>query len=234
MFSGCRIRGGILIKLNIELSERSYPIYITTDYLGLAKCLSAARLTGRMALVTDTNVDRLQAEECLRHLQSSGADVVKHVFEAGEVNKNLDTVKGIYKFLMESKLERGSTLIALGGGVVGDITGFAAATYLRGINFVQIPTTLLAQADSSVGGKVGVDFEGGKNIIGAFYQPKLVYLNVNTLKTLPSREFISGMAEVIKHGFILDADFLDYISYNSVKILNHDENCLQYLAKVNC
>jgi 3-dehydroquinate synthase len=136
--------------------------------------------------------------------------------------------------MIECKLDRTSTLVALGGGVVGDMTGFAAATYMRGINFVQVPTTLLAQADSSVGGKTGVDYDGHKNIIGAFYQPKLVYINVNTLKTLTKRDVSAGLAETIKHGIIMDQEFFEYIDYNLPKIFNFDENTLQYIAKMNC
>ncbi len=223
-----------MIKLHIELGDRGYPIYITTSYEGIGKSMASARLYGRMVLITDTNVDKYQAEECLSSLGASGYSVSKYVIEAGEKSKNLDTIRDIYSFLNELKLDRGSTLIALGGGVVGDITGFAAATFLRGINFVQVPTSLLAQADSSVGGKVGVDFEGSKNMVGAFYQPKFVYMNVNTLKTLPVRELRSGLAEVIKHGIIRDADFFDYVDYNIKRIFSFDENILQYLAKVNC
>jgi 3-dehydroquinate synthase len=135
---------------------------------------------------------------------------------------------------LDNKFNRTSTLIALGGGVVGDIAGFAAATFMRGINFIQVPTTLLSQVDSSVGGKVGVDFEGNKNIIGSFYQPKMVYINVNTLKTLPLNEMKAGLAEVIKHAVIDDAELLDYVDYNITKILECDEETLQYMIKTNC
>ncbi|MCX7842022.1 MAG: 3-dehydroquinate synthase [Clostridia bacterium] len=223
-----------MIKIMVSLGERSYPIYITTDYTELGKCISSARLKGKAVLITDKNVDRHQGDECIEALKMSGLEVTKFVIEAGERNKNLDTVKEIYTFLIREKLDRQSTLIALGGGVVGDITGFAAATFLRGINFVQVPTSLLAQADSSVGGKVGVDLEGSKNIVGAFYQPKLVYINVNTLKTLPRREMVSGMAEVIKHGIIRDPDFLEYIEYNTNRIFSFEPDILQLMAKTNC
>ncbi|MCX7710142.1 MAG: 3-dehydroquinate synthase [Clostridia bacterium] len=223
-----------MIKLNISLGERSYPIYITADFNGLGKCCQSARLKGKVVVITDTNVDKYQSEQCIENLAEAGFEVIKYVIEAGEKNKNLKTVEEIYKFLISQKLDRHSTLMALGGGVVGDITGFAAATFLRGINFVQVPTSLLAQADSSVGGKVGVDLEGSKNIVGAFYQPKLVYINVNTLKTLPKRELQSGLAEIVKHGVIRDPDFLDYIDYNIKKIFNFDEDILKFMAKTNC
>ncbi len=223
-----------MIKHNINLGKRSYPIYITTDYTGLGKCLANSGLSGKMVLITDSNVDRHQASECMKAIKSADVEVIKYVFEAGEASKNLDTVNDIYRFLINNKLDRDSALIALGGGVAGDIAGFAAATFLRGINYIQVPTSTLAQADSSVGGKVGVDFEGKKNIVGAFYQPNFVYLNINTLKTLPKREFISGLAEVVKHGIICDADFFDYIDYNTDRIMELDEDVLLYMARVNC
>ncbi len=223
-----------MIKLNINLGERSYPIYITSEYGSLEKSFKSARISGKVGLVTDTNVDKCQSEECINALKDAGLNVHKFVIEAGEKSKNLGTINDIYKFLVENKFDRNSSLVALGGGVVGDITGFAAATFLRGINFIQIPTSLLAQADSSVGGKVGVDFEGNKNLIGAFYQPRFVYMNVNSLKTLPIRELRAGLAEIIKHGIIRDADFYEYIDYNIKKIFNFDEYTLQYMAKINC
>ncbi|HOM01395.1 MAG TPA: 3-dehydroquinate synthase [Acetivibrio sp.] len=223
-----------MIKISVNLQDRSYPIYINTDYAQIGRCVQSARLTGRIVLITDTNVDKCQSEECIKAFLDEGYEVSKFVIPAGEENKNLETTRDIYKHLLGLKLDRNATLIALGGGVVGDITGFAAATFLRGINFVQIPTTLLAQSDSSVGGKVGVDFEGSKNIIGSFYQPKFVYINVNTLKTLPDRELRAGLAEVVKHGIILDDEFYEYIDYNVHKIFNRDEAVLQYIAKKNC
>lgn len=223
-----------MIKLNINLNERSYPIYITTDYSELGKSLQSARLRGKLVLITDTNVDKHQSDLCIKSLEGYDYEINKFVIPAGEKSKNLDTIKEIYQFLIDLKLDRDSTLVALGGGVVGDITGFVAATFLRGINFVQVPTSLLAQSDSSVGGKVGVDFNDSKNIIGAFYQPRLVYINVNSLKTLPKRELQSGLAEVIKHSIIQDSDFFEYIDYNVNKIFSFDESVLQYLAKINC
>lgn len=223
-----------MIKLNVDLGERSYPIYIKNDYKDIGKCIQNARLTGRLVLVTDSNVDKYQAQECIEAFEESGYTVDKFVIPAGENNKNLDTVQNIYKYLLGLGLDRNAVLIALGGGVVGDITGFAAATFLRGINYVQIPTSLLAQSDSSVGGKVGVDFEGSKNIIGAFYQPRFVYINVNSIKTLPKRELQAGLAEVVKHGLICDKEFYEYIDYNVHKIFDFDEAVLQYIAKTNC
>lgn len=223
-----------MIKLNVSLAERSYPIYITTNFDSLGECLINARIGDKLAIIADTNVDALYTDECMRVLRGTGFDVSGYVIGAGEKIKNLETVAGIYKFLIEGRFDRNATIIALGGGVTGDIAGFASATYLRGINFVQVPTSLLAQVDSSVGGKVGVDFDGNKNMIGAFYQPRLVYINVNTLKTLPERELNSGMAEVIKHSLIKDAEFFDYLEYNIKKVHSFDEDALLYIAKVNC
>lgn len=223
-----------MIKLNINLEERSYPIYIESSFESLGKCLTGSKLGKKAVLITDSNVDRFHSEECLNILKQNGFQIFKYVIEAGEKSKHLDTIRNVYEFLVQCKLDRSSTLLALGGGVVGDITGFAAATFLRGINFVQVPTSLLAQADSSVGGKVGVDFNGSKNIIGAFYQPRLVFINVNTLKTLPIRELNAGMAEIIKHGLIRDAEFFDFMDYNISRILSFDEDSLYYMTKMNC
>ena len=223
-----------MIKHTINLKDRSYPIYITTSFEGLGKAMQSLRTGKKAVLITDRNVDAHYSEECMKELQDSGFEVYKHVLEPGEHNKTLEAVYEIYKKLVEYKLDRTSTLFALGGGVVGDICGFAAATYMRGINFIQIPTTLLAQADSSVGGKTGVDFDGHKNAVGAFYQPKLVFINVNTIKTLPKREISAGLAEVAKHGLIMDEEFCEYLNYNAKKIFSFDENALQFLAKKNC
>ena len=153
-------------------------------------------------------------------------NIIVHTFGAGEKNKHLGTVSEIYNTLILNKFDRKDILLALGGGVVGDICGFVAATYLRGIDFVQIPTTLLSQVDSSIGGKTGVDFEHYKNMVGAFYMPKLVYVNINTLNTLPPDEFSSGMGEVIKHGLIFDREYYYWLSENSNKIISGNESAL--------
>jgi 3-dehydroquinate synthase len=221
-------------ELTIGLGERSYPIYITADYDSIGECLKKAGIKGNIVVITDNNVGKFQMPAFMKALEYSGYTAEKYVIEPGEQSKNLKTIEDIYRYLIKLKLDRESTLIALGGGVVGDITGFAAATYLRGINFIQVPTTLLAQVDSSVGGKTGVDFEGAKNIIGAFYQPKLVYINVNSLKTLPVKQLKSGLAEVIKHGIIQDSNFLNYIDNNMENIFNYDEDVLKYVIKTNC
>lgn len=161
----------------------------------------------KICIVTDSNVEPLYAQAVLQELSGTFPHVSVFTFPAGEQSKNLDIVKDLYAHLIENKFERKDLLLALGGGVTGDLTGFAAATYLRGIDFVQVPTTLLAQVDSSVGGKTGVDFEQYKNMVGAFHQPRLVYMNLNTLATLPPEQFASGMGEVLKSGLIRDEKF---------------------------
>lgn len=223
-----------MIKMNVNLGDRGYPIYVAPDFSGLGKACAIAKLYGRMVVVTDSNVEKHCCDSCVDVLSETGVEVSRIIIPAGEKSKNLNTVSDIYRQLVSLKIDRHSALVALGGGVVGDITGFAAATFMRGIHFIQIPTSLLAQADSSIGGKTGVDFEGCKNMIGAFYQPRFVFINVNTLRTLPERELRSGLAEVIKHGLILDGDFYEYIDYNLNRIFSFDENVLQYIAKVNC
>ncbi|HHW30499.1 MAG TPA: 3-dehydroquinate synthase [Clostridiaceae bacterium] len=221
-------------RVDIRLKEKSYPIYIEDSYEHLPECISASGISGKIMIITDSNVDALQYHQCYEALKGCNCEIYKYVMAPGEENKTLDTIKEIYSCIKKHRFERNSVILALGGGVVGDVSGFAASTYLRGINFIQVPTTLLAQADSSVGGKVGVDFEGSKNMVGAFYQPRLVYINVNSLKTLPRRQLISGMAEVVKHGLIMDREFFEYIEKNIDKILALDVETLKYIAGKNC
>ena len=188
----------------------------------------------RICIVTDTKVDELYGEDVLELLQGKCLKAVKYAFPNGEESKTLDTVKGIYTFLIEEGFDRRDLLLALGGGVVGDITGYAAATYLRGIDFVQVPTTLLSQADSSIGGKTGVDFDGYKNMVGAFKMPRLVYMNLTVLSTLEDRQFFSGFAEVMKHGLIKDAMFYEWLIENMYEICERDPETLQEMLKRSC
>lgn len=205
--------------LNVVTSSDEYPIYIDESYSSLADAFEKAGLTGRkVCIVSDTNVAPLYLERVEKLLADKCLEISSFVFDAGEESKHLGTISRMYSHFVDKQLDRKSVLVALGGGVVGDMTGFAAATYMRGIAFVQVPTTLLAQVDSSVGGKTGVDFEGNKNMVGAFYQPKFVYINSSTLKTLPYNQVAAGMAEAIKYGYIINKDFLDYISENKQKI----------------
>lgn len=185
--------------------------------------------TKKLCIVTDSNVAPLYGEEVLRLLSGCAKKVLTYVFPAGEENKNLDTVKGIYEFLIENKFDRTDLLVALGGGVVGDICGFAAATYLRGIDFIQIPTTLLAQVDSSIGGKTGVDFDAYKNMVGAFHMPKLVYTNVSVLRTLAEEQYSAGMGEVIKHGLIRDRGYYQWIMEHKEQISERDPDTCRML-----
>ena len=167
----------------------------------------------KICIVTDSNVAPLYARDVQDLLEKEFDTVILHTFEAGEHNKNLETVNSLYQTLIEQHFDRKDLLVALGGGVVGDLTGFTAATYLRGIRFIQIPTTLLAQVDSSIGGKTGVDFSRYKNMVGAFYMPKLVYMNLQTLSTLPERQFYAGMGEVLKSALIKDGMFYGWIRF---------------------
>lgn len=227
-------KGSIMEKLNVPLGERAYDIIFEKDFSALGKCLDDINAPEKILVITDKNVGGLYLDVVMSVISDSGRALVSCIFDAGEENKNIDTVIRLCKSCMDNELDRKSMIIALGGGVVGDMAGFCAALYMRGIDYVQIPTTLLSQSDSSVGGKTGVDFCGGKNLIGAFHQPRLVYINVSTLKTLPKREFISGMGEVIKHGIIKDKDFFDYIDENSEGLASLDSSLMIKLSKKNC
>ncbi len=180
----------------------------------------------RICIITDSNVDPLYGEAVLSKLESVSSGVMKYVLPAGEENKNLDEIRNVYSFLIENKFDRKTLLVALGGGVVGDMTGFIAATFLRGVDFIQIPTTLLAQVDSSIGGKTGVDFDGFKNMIGAFKMPSLVYVNLETIKTLPGRQFVSGFAEVMKSALLKDESFYVWLIDNNYEIRDLDLDTL--------
>ena len=172
----------------------------------------------KLCIVTDSNVAPLYLEAVEKLLSGCFSQVTSYVFPAGEEHKNLDTVKRVYEHLIQNRFDRKDWLAALGGGVTGDLCGFTAATYLRGVDFIQIPTTLLSQVDSSIGGKTGVDFDCYKNMVGAFHMPKLVYANVSALKTLPPEQFSAGMGEVIKHGLIKDAAYYEWLLENAADI----------------
>ena len=200
-----------------------YPICFEENFSNLAQAMRAEGLVDRkICIVTDSNVGPLYESAVEEVLRKVSSDISVFTFEAGEKNKNLDTVSSLYQTLIQNGLDRKSILVALGGGVVGDLTGFGAATYLRGIDFIQIPTTLLAQVDSSVGGKTGVDFQQYKNMVGAFHQPKLVYMNLSTLTTLPAEQFACGMGEILKTGLICDGEFFRFVcrEQESIKALD--------------
>lgn len=221
-------------KLHVNLGADSYDICFTDSFDSLTESLKEINAPKKLLIVTDTNVEPLYAGEINSLLQAAGYDSTVYSFPAGEENKTMDSILGICGACVEHGLDRKSMIVALGGGVVGDMAGFAAAIYMRGIDFVQIPTTLLSQSDSSVGGKTGIDFMESKNILGAFHQPKLVYINVNTLKTLPPVQFVSGMGEVIKHGIIKDEKFYRFIKENSELIKSLDSETLIRMSKINC
>ena len=213
----------------------AYTIYFEQSFENLSeKIMELGSNTRKICIVSDTNVSSLYKEEIEERLLPVCRKVVSYTFIAGEQHKNLETVKDLYRFLIEQKFDRKDLLIALGGGVTGDLTGFAAATYLRGIDFIQIPTTLLAQVDSSIGGKTGVDFDCYKNMVGAFHQPKMVYINISTLKTLSNEQFYCGMGEVLKHGLIKSSSYYEWIINHMTQICDRDPNVLMKMVKKSC
>jgi 3-dehydroquinate synthase len=206
--------------LHLDLGDKSYPIYIGTGLLSDKNYFDQHIHGKQVMIVTNTTVAPLYLQSVCELLDEYQVEIT--ILPDGEQYKTLETVNTIFDALLSAKFERSATLIALGGGVVGDMTGFAAASYQRGVNFIQIPTTLLSQVDSSVGGKTGVNHELGKNMIGAFHQPKAVVIDVNTLDTLDQREFSAGMAEVIKYGLIGNADFLHDLEVNMHGLMQRD------------
>lgn len=222
------------ITLNVELGERSYPIEIGAGLLDDAALLARHIGGHKVAIVTNTTVAPLYLEKVAGHLRAAGRDVLEIILPDGEEHKNWQSLNLVYDALLQHKCDRKTTLVALGGGVIGDLTGFAASSYMRGVPFVQIPTTLLAQVDSSVGGKTGINHPLGKNMIGAFYQPRAVIADTATLATLPARELSAGLAEVIKHGAILDADFFDWIEANIEPLIARDRHAIGYAIARSC
>ena len=215
--------------------EKIYDIMISGSFRELPEAIRSIGFEGRkMCIVADSHVAPLYGEEIRAACAEAASSVCTFVFPAGEEQKNLDTVKKLYEFLIQRHFERRDVLLALGGGVTGDLTGFAAATYLRGISFIQLPTSLLAQVDSSIGGKTGVDFDSYKNMVGAFHMPSLVYMNLSTLGTLPGEQFAAGMGEVIKHGFIKDASYLASLMQNRQKIVGRSYPELAAMVGRSC
>jgi len=223
-------------SLIVDLAERSYPIYIGEGLLGNSELLNQLVNTSQVLIVTNTTIAPIYLENVKSALKSHKKNIQIRavILPDGEQYKNWVTLNLIYDALLHHQYERGALLIALGGGVVGDMTGFAAATYQRGIDFIQIPTTLLSQVDSSVGGKTGVNHPLGKNMIGAFYQPKGVVIDFGTLNTLPDRELSAGLAEVIKYGLIGDADFFYWLEQNIGALLSRESNALSFAIEHSC
>jgi len=222
------------ITLQVDLGDRSYPIYIGQSLLSDPSIVARHIGGKRVAVVTNTTVGPIYLEKLVALLESAGKQVTPIVLPDGEEEKNWASLMRVFDVLLEQKCDRKTTLIALGGGVIGDLTGFAAATYMRGVPFIQVPTTLLAQVDSSVGGKTGINHPLGKNMIGAFYQPQAVIADTTTLNTLPDRELSAGLAEVIKHGAIIDPAFFDWIEANIAKLLARDPAALAYAIQRSC
>lgn len=221
-----------MTTLTVDLGERSYPIYIGSSLLG-DKELLKPYIPGNSALiVTNETVAPLYLEKTQSMLSGLRHEAV--ILPDGEKYKNLEVLNQIYDSLLRNRFDRNTTVIALGGGVVGDMAGFAAASYQRGVHLIQMPTTLLSQVDSSVGGKTGVNHALGKNMIGAFYQPRAVIADTDTLDTLPDRELSAGIAEIIKYGLICDAEFFAWLEQNMQALLNRDKPALSYAIEVSC
>ena len=221
-----------MVTLTVDLGDRSYPIEICEGFDELPTALADTINTKQLMLVSNDVVAPIYMEQVRSALPD--IQVAECVLTDGEQFKDLNAVEMVITRLLEAKFDRACTLVALGGGVVGDITGFAAASYQRGVSFIQIPTTLLAQVDSSVGGKTGVNHPLGKNMIGAFHQPRLVFANITTLRTLPDRELRAGIAEVIKYGLIADHEFLSWLENNIDKLLAREPDALTQAIKVSC
>jgi len=221
--------------VNVNLGERSYPIYVGAGILdNLGQQLQKSGLAGKVAVVTNPTVAQLYLDAVHASLDDVGFEVVPILVPDGEEHKTFKSLTTIYDRLIAERCERKSSVLALGGGVIGDLAGFAAATYLRGVPYVQVPTTLLAQVDSSVGGKTGLNHENGKNLIGAFYQPKLVLIDVKMLASLPRRELVAGLAEVIKYGIIEEPLLFRELEKNLAKIIALDRELLQRVIVTSC
>ncbi|MCU7887801.1 MAG: 3-dehydroquinate synthase [Candidatus Thiodiazotropha sp. (ex Lucinoma aequizonata)] len=219
-------------KLDVDLGDRSYPIFIGEDLYADTSLFREYISGNQVMVITNETVAPFYLEKTLKALAEF--ELRTCILPDGEEYKTLDILNRIYTALLKEHFTRKSTLVALGGGVIGDMTGFAAASYQRGVDFIQIPTTLLSQVDSSVGGKTGVNHLLGKNMIGAFYQPRLVLADTSTLNTLDDRQFSSGLAEVIKYGLIVDADFFTWLENNMDALMARDPACLAYAIERSC
>ena len=222
-------------NLTVDLGERSYPIHVGAGILERAgEFLAQAGLRGKVAIVTNPTVAQLYLDTAYDALNRAGFEVTSILVPDGEEHKNLQSLSSIYERLIAERLERKSCVLALGGGVIGDLAGLAAATYLRGVPYVQVPTTLLAQVDSSVGGKTGVNHADGKNLVGAFYQPKLVLIDITVLRSLPRRELVAGVAEVIKYGVIEDPALFSLLEHGIEKVIGLNQEMLTRIIATSC
>ncbi|WP_353427573.1 3-dehydroquinate synthase [Polynucleobacter sp. MWH-UH19D] len=220
--------------LEVDLGNRSYPIYIGADLIDRPELFKACEKSSSIYIVTNTTVAPFYAERLTKTLGTFGKTIRTIVLPDGESYKDWKNLQLIFDDLLKFGADRQTMLVALGGGVIGDMTGFAAASFMRGVRFIQVPTTLLAQVDSSVGGKTGINHPLGKNMIGAFHQPVAVIADLNTLKTLPARELSAGLAEVVKHGAIADAQFLDWIEANAKPLLACDTDAMSHAVLRSC
>ncbi|MDU0809841.1 MAG: 3-dehydroquinate synthase [Burkholderia sp.] len=223
-----------MITLNVDLGDRSYPIHIGGGLIDRAEFFSSKISGPAVKIITNTIVDPLYGDILRKMLSTIDKMVSTIVLPDGEMYKNIETLCLIFDRLLTERSDRKTTLIALGGGVIGDMTGFAAACYMRGIPFIQVPTTLLSQVDSSVGGKTGINHTLGKNMIGAFYQPKAVIADINALKTLPNRELAAGLAEIIKISVVADSSFFNWIEENIDSLNRRESNALTYAVRRSC
>lgn len=223
-----------MLTLSVDLGSRAYPIYIAPGLLNEATSFLPHLAQKQAVIISNTVVAPLYLDRLRATLETAQVKCLDIILPDGEAYKDTGTLNNIYDELLEKRAERKTTLIALGGGVIGDITGFAAATYLRGVPFIQVPTTLLAQVDSSVGGKTGINHPLGKNMIGAFYQPQCVVADIATLATLPAEELSSGLAEVIKYGLIRDAEFFVWLEANMEALLALDPKAMAYAILRSC
>jgi 3-dehydroquinate synthase len=221
-------------RLTLSLGAHSYPILIGSGLLAAVDQIQPVLRSPRIALVSNTTVAPLYLERLDGAMEKAGVGVTPIILPDGEVHKNWESLNLIYDSLLAARCDRSTAIVALGGGVIGDLAGFAAATYQRGVPFIQIPTTLLSQVDSSVGGKTGINHPRGKNMIGAFWQPKLVLADTDTLQTLPARELSSGMAEVIKYGLIRDLPFLEWLEANMEGLMARDGQLLAQAIERSC
>lgn len=224
----------ITAGISAELSECSYPIHVGSGILSKANLILPHLIQKKVAIVSNTTVAPLYLDKLIATLESHKIISVPIILPDGEKYKNWQTLNQIFDALLTNQCERSTTIISLGGGVIGDLAGFAAATYMRGVPFIQIPTTLLAQVDSSIGGKTGINHTLGKNMIGAFYQPRMILADSTTLDTLPKREFNSGIAEIIKYGLIRDHAFFDWLEKNMTKLVARDHDVLDEAIERSC
>jgi 3-dehydroquinate synthase len=220
--------------LKVQLGERSYPIHIGAGLLARPELIAERLPNGKAAIITNSTVAPLYLASLTRALTGRGVEVTPITLPDGEQHKNWETLNHIFDVLLERRCERGTTLIALGGGVIGDLAGFAAAAYLRGVPYIQVPTTLLAQVDSAVGGKTAINHPLGKNMIGAFYQPRAVVADTDTLTTLPPRELAAGLAEVIKYGLIRDPALFEWLESNMARLVKREAEPLAHAIERSC